>query len=57
MAYGSAAMEWLRIVPLYHFMHGVSEPYMKLDSIPRISARAEDANLNLKQFKKKIPNG
>ena len=56
MDYRPAVMEWLYIVPLYHFMNDVSKPYMKLDSIPRIDARAEDANLNLKNFKNKTPD-
>ena len=50
-------LDWLYVVPLYHFMNGDCKPYMKLECSPKIGARAENSELNLKKFKSKIPCG
>jgi hypothetical protein len=54
---GTAVLDWLYVVPLYHFMNGDCKPYMKLECSPKIGARAENPELNLKQFKRNIPLG
>jgi hypothetical protein len=54
---GTAVLDWLYVVPLYHFMSGDCKPYMKPDHNPKIGARAENPELNLKQFKRKIHLG
>jgi hypothetical protein len=56
---GVQAMDWLCVVPLYNFMIGNSEPYMKAERHPSricMNARA-DGNLNLTLMKRRIPSG
>ena len=52
--------DWLYVLPLYHFMKGLSEPFMDLQfdfKSRELDATAKELELNINAVKRKMPNG
>ena len=58
MNYRNPVWDWLYVLPLYNFMMGYSEPFMRPEyDINRIRIGARADKLNFKDLRSKIPIG